>query len=452
MAYWQREPTAGHFRVTHTDIQASETESACLGPFWRLEGLGLALVGFLSFFPPLFHLNEYMFFGLLVLAMGAKWLRGESVWVRTPIDVPILLLLGWILLTLPFSIDPSYSLGEWRKFAARVLMFYWVVLVLSEQTEQHAIRYLIVAIFSGMVIESIYTLSDFILDEGSWKDRFYRARAINSDCNWLGTYMILSIPIIALTRVLGVRAWSQRAPYLIGLTSAVLALVASYTRAVWLAFGVEGLAYSVLSGNKRFRRAFLAACLAVMVTLYGLALWGYQENSTVPDTLALRVAVWGKAVEETLAHPLVGAGYGNYIFEKRFHDFLLTAPEVAGQKWLTGPHNYFLMVAMGSGLPALALLVRTLWVAGRRMLLEMRYRPDGEDKHLMMGVLVMMAGYVTENLFNNMSIGSLGYLFWLLMGVGMHSSIRAAQHSGESENGKTQALPTFAVSHGWKNL
>jgi len=434
MAYWHREPTLEQFRVTHTDIRDSEIKGAWLGPFWRLEGLGLALIGFLSFFPPLFHLHEYTFFGLLILAIGAKWLRGESVWVRTPIDVPLMLLLGWILVTIPFSIDPSYSLGEWRKFAARVAMFYWVVLVLSEQTEQHPIRYLIVAIFSGMVFESVYALSDFIVHEGSWKDRSYRARAINSDCNWLGTYMILSIPVIALTRVLGVTTWSRRAPYLIGLTSAVLALVATYTRAVWLAFGVEGIAYSVLSGSSRFRRVFLAACLAVTIALYGLSLAGYQKNFTVPDTLALRVAVWGKAIEETLAHPLVGAGYGNDIFEERFDDFLLTAPDVGGNKWLTAPHNYFLMVSMGSGLPALVLVMWMFAAAGKALTSRINRCSDAEARGLMTAVVVVMVGFLVRNLFDNMFIGSLAYLFWLLMGVGMYSCIRPAPQDAESDS------------------
>src|SRR5919108_3561340 len=68
---------------------------------WKVQGWGLVGLVFLSFFPTLFHLEEYVFFPLLLIAVVVAWRSGDSVWVRSPIDLPIALFAGWILLTIP---------------------------------------------------------------------------------------------------------------------------------------------------------------------------------------------------------------------------------------------------------------------------------------------------------------------------------------------------------------
>ncbi|MEX5215788.1 MAG: hypothetical protein NW703_16725, partial [Nitrospiraceae bacterium] len=76
---------------------------------WAVQGVGLAVLTFLNFFPPAHGPARYLFFSLLLIAVAMRWKEGAPVWIRTPLDLPLLLLLGWILLTVPFSIDPDYS-------------------------------------------------------------------------------------------------------------------------------------------------------------------------------------------------------------------------------------------------------------------------------------------------------------------------------------------------------
>ena len=89
---------------------------------------------------------EYLFVGLLILWGSVKWSRRDFHFVRTPLDLPILLFLVWIVATIPFSVDPSYSLTECRKTVSKILMFYFVVNVVRNEQD---VRQILLAFIGG---------------------------------------------------------------------------------------------------------------------------------------------------------------------------------------------------------------------------------------------------------------------------------------------------------------
>ena len=90
----------------------------------------------MSFFPRLFHIEEYLFFLLLISSVVVAYKTGHLLWIRTALDVPVLLFIGWVLVTVPFAIDPVYSFGEWRKLVVQIVLFYWALLVLQQNHDQ----------------------------------------------------------------------------------------------------------------------------------------------------------------------------------------------------------------------------------------------------------------------------------------------------------------------------
>ncbi|MBI4401100.1 MAG: hypothetical protein HY581_05665, partial [Nitrospirae bacterium] len=239
----------GECAAVGREAEIGKPESGALGRtrdvIWRLQGFGLILLTFLSFFPRLFHLEEYLFFALLLIATGTSWLDGKGIWVRTPIDLPLLLFAGWVLLTIPFATDPAYSFAEWRKFVTQVLVFYWVCLVWREQPKGPATRAVLTTVVLGTAILCGYALIDFVERGGSWKDRYVRAAAPSSDFNWLSTYLVIAIPLVVSFGV-NLRAWWQRVSCggVVGL--ALLAQVFSYTRAGWLGLVAQGIAVGLI--------------------------------------------------------------------------------------------------------------------------------------------------------------------------------------------------------------
>ncbi|HJU06063.1 MAG TPA: hypothetical protein VJ692_13010, partial [Nitrospiraceae bacterium] len=113
---------------------------------WTVQGCGLIVLTFLCFFPRLSHVGEYVFLALVLTAIVGAWLYGEKVVLRTPLDVPLLLFVGWVLVTVPFATDPAYSFAEWRKLATKILSFYWAFRVLQAQPNRTVTRGILAAV------------------------------------------------------------------------------------------------------------------------------------------------------------------------------------------------------------------------------------------------------------------------------------------------------------------
>ncbi len=385
----------------------------------KVQVWGLVLLTFASFFPRLFHYEEYLFFVLFALTVGATWLDGRTVWVRTPLDLPFFLLVGWILVTIPFATDPAYSFAEWRKLITQMLVFYWTLLVARLHSDGAIRRQVLAAVVIGTVVLSLYALVDFVQRNGSLMNRTVRAWAPSSDSNWLTTYLVIGIPLVISAGVAIKANWRRLAYFGAVLGPALLTQVFSYMRAGWLALVFQGIALALFTGRRRLILWVLGCCLAGVFSLLALSQVGYQKDTVHPLSLNIRLGVWKLALEEVVAHPLVGIGYGNDTFVKRFKDHVETGPNPELHISKYGPHNTFLMLAMGSGIPALVFILWMLVSAVRTLLHRAGRVPDERTYVFLIGIAVMIVGFATRNCFDYMFAGSLAYLFWILVATGL---------------------------------
>ncbi|MGH7228106.1 MAG: O-antigen ligase family protein, partial [Nitrospiraceae bacterium] len=263
---------------------------------------------------------------MFTLAVGASWLDRRTVWVRTPLDLPFFLLVGWILITIPFATDPAYSFSEWRKLIAQMLVFYWVLLVVRRYGEGDIPRQVLAAVVVGTVFVSLYALVDFVQRNGSLMNRSVRAWAPSSDSNWLTSYLVIGIPLVVSSGVVIRTNWRRLTYFGAVLSPALLAHVFSYMRAGWLALVIQGIAFAFFTGRRRLALKVIGLCLAGVLGLLALSQVGYQKDTVHPLSLNIRLAVWKLALEEVATYPLVGIGYGNDTFVKRFKDFVESAP------------------------------------------------------------------------------------------------------------------------------
>ncbi len=375
---------------------------------WKAQGAGLALLTFMSFFPALFHLEEYLFFALLAVALGAGWREERAVWVRSPIDVPLLLLVSWVLLTIPFATDPWYSFAEWRKLVAQVLVFYWAFLVLRVRNDGSLTRGVLVAVVIATAVLCTYALVDFVERGGSWKDRPPLARAPSSDNNWLSTYLVIAIPLVA-SMVVILRAWWQRLTSGAVLALALVAQFFAYNRAGWLALVAQGVTFGLCTGRRRLVVWILGGSVAIGFGFVLASQVGYQSTTVDPLNLNIRLAVWKLGIKAIAEHPLVGLGYGEYTFSAM----------LSGYSFPFGLHSTFLVVAVSSGIPALAFLLWTLLAIVRVSLRRWKTSADQWDQAVTIGVVMMVVGFAVRNFFAYMFAGSLAYLFWILVATGL---------------------------------
>lgn len=407
---------------------------------WKLQAYGLVAITLLSFFPRFFHFQEYAFFFLLAVALCLSWAEKTNPVVRTPIDLPLLGFVAWVLCTVPFAIDPAYSFSEWRKLVTQVLVFYWSMLVLHRHRQTDLGRLLVWAVIGGSLALSVFALGDFVLRGGTWKDRLVRAGAPSSDYNWLTTYLVLVIPIL-IGWCLIQRTMRERRLGLLSLFAAGIAQIAAYTRAGWAAHVVQAIAFGIMAGRQRLVIWILVGAIAMGGGVLAASEIGYQRETIDPWTLSARVKTWQLGFHQVVQHPIFGVGYGNDTFLKVF------AAEVeaekgkgAVEKVLPALHNTFAMVLMGSGVPAVALFVWVLVRIIRRLTLRTRGVQLRQNGFLLLAPAIALAvvGFVVRNIFDYMFAGSLASLFWILVAFGF--SIKDGPSSEVDQNEAT-SLP-----------
>jgi putative inorganic carbon (HCO3(-)) transporter len=391
----------------------------------QLQVYGLCGIAFLSFFPSLFHYQEYAFFLLFAVALALARLEKINPFVRTRLDLPLFALVGWVLLTIPFSIDPAYSFSEWRKLVAHMLVFYWAMFVLRLHGDAEPARKVLLAIVVGSLVLSLFALEDFLSRGGSWRDRLVRAAAPVSDYNWLTTYLVLVIPVL-IGWLVTESSVVSRALGLCSLAASILAQLAAYTRAGWVAHFVQALGFVLMIRRQRLFVWFLVgAILAGSAVLFTLSSSGYQQDTLDPWTFSARVKTWGLGLDQVLEHPIVGIGFGNDTFSK-VYTTEIEADKSKGrvEKVLPGLHNTFAMVLMGSGVPALLLFVWIIIRGIQGLLTGVRISHVPRTSHMVIRMAVALAviGFVVRNLFDYMFAGSLASLFWILTATGLSLS------------------------------
>ncbi len=389
---------------------------------WTFQGMGLTFLSFLGFYPYALHVQEHIFFVLLFSAVGVATFQGRPVWIRNILDVPLALLVGWILLTIPFSIDPIHSFSEWRKLVAYILAFYWALLVLKHCEDWQCWRYVIGAVLAGVSTMALYALVSFLQEGGALVPRRGRAVAPSSHVSWLGAYLILSLPFVIACGV-----WTKTRAEKLMLTGVVclllLVAVFSYSRAGWLALGVMAIVFGVLRGGRTTGALTFLSVIAIASVLFGISLLGYLGGVFDSSTLGHRVEGWTLAVQSVISNPIVGVGFGHDIFQQ-----IYPAGQTTGLVPGMGhTHNAFLMYAMGSGVPALIFLLWVFAAIVKECSQHCRFCGESgkgiwqgklEREAVALAGILSVTGYMVTMALDNLFLGSLAYLFWKLVAVG----------------------------------
>ncbi len=427
--------------------QAVDRFAAARAWFWGVQGYVMMAVACTSFFPLLFRYQEHTVIVLIVLCLAMCGVEKVNPWVKSPLDLPLWLFIVWVLCTVPFATDSAYSFAEWKKFVAQAGVFYWALLVLSRSGNDRLPRLVLQALVLGASLMACYALIEFVQRGGTWRDRYVRAHAFGSDYNWLSTYMVVAIPVAGSLLVMGRQAWTRVSQALaLGLTGA--AQLFSYTRGGWLGHAAQGVTLALLVGGRRMAFGVLGMLALIGAGLMAAAHSGFQTDTVDAKTVDTRLMVWTIGLTEVAAHPVTGIGFGNNSFVKKFPEYSVEKQDHLPERERIIPamHNTFLMVTLGSGIPAL-LSFTWIFIALLRRLIPLPWT-IGRDRTtavIAAGIGLAVIGFAVRNLFDYMFMGSLAHLYWLLAAVGIMvtGSHRSDAVPGEPRRAHEQA-GTFA--------
>ncbi len=383
---------------------------------------GLMMIALFILVDKAHHVVEYCFVGLLIVWGSVKLSRRDYHFVRTPLDLPILLFVIWILVTIPFSVDPAYSLTEWRKTVVKILMFYFVVNVV--RTEQD-VRSILLAFMLGVVALSAFGIVDHLVKGNSLFDKTSHTASLSSSGQWFSTYLVMGVPFVWLVFL---EREGRHATWSIGLLFVMIltALFLSHTRGAWVAFFAQLAVFGLLNVKHKWRTWGLVAVTCGVIFIGGSLFKEFQGNlahniQDIPlpsllamNTMKIRLDIWQTTIEQILAQPILGYGYGNHTFQQINKEILVGFDN---RLMTLHVHNAWLSLAYEVGLIGFALFAFVYFMIIRAATQGWKKWRGTFVGNLGLCILLLAVGVVTRNMFDTMFAGSLAYLFWLLTGL-----------------------------------
>ena len=359
--------------------------------------------------------------GLLVVWCG---INRRLFYSRTAYDMLLLAFVVWVGLTIPFSVAPSYSVKEYGKLLQQLVVFYAVIYFFKGLLYRQVLLGL-VGIMAILVAG--YGLSQFNLQNPQAVASFLPAEV------WLTTFLVMVIPF-GLAVALGdgpseIRAGSA---FLVGMMTVCLISTQSRAGLVALVGELWVMAWFIRSASAKIVAglATVFAIAAVVIVFNAGSAPVAGQTADITSSLPLkrgfasvihRFDIWWFALSEIAKHWLVGIGYGSQSY------FLLYGQDqevvIPGHAAITnqGTHNIFLYLALHVGLPGMLIFA---WFVVRVVLRtsdEYRQAHDWLSKAVLVGSVVSVVGLILRLQFDQMLVGSLAVLFWVLLAMAVLS-------------------------------
>lgn len=319
-----------------------------------------------------------------------------------PVTWPLLMLMGWTLVSLAFSPDPHSGLPQIKKFYV-YLMLWAVFSGLRTIAEVCTVAWGWVL---GGSLSALWAFRQLFKMAMAKPDKFYSgffyyvysndARITGFMGHWMtfSAITMMSLMIAGALLLFGPRDRSR--PWLVaGTIILATGLIAGWQRSVW-AGAVVGAMW--LLGSKK-------PWLALLVPVFGGILLAanpgrigdrvmllVKPQPNLLDSTAHRATLRAVGWEMIKAHPLVGVGPEQA--KVRFYDYVPSTVKLPlPHEWSTQHlHNLYYHYAAERGLPALAAL---LWMFGRALydFITARKRlPEGGSRWMLEGAIAAILG------------------------------------------------------------
>ncbi len=327
-------------------------------------------------------------YGVIVLGLAVLWWMERAgtrprIWPATPLDLPLMLFVGFTLVSLLWSSDMPEGAVKATFFWIPFVLLYLAVVAIWR--EGRALRTLAITTMAMSVPVALLALGEFAAHGVLWNhrlmqanvySRFFRVNSIFYDPNILGRYLVIALLITVAVAWL----WRARTRVLAicGLVAAIdaAALVVTFSRssALMLMAGLVVMALRMFG----WRRAILTAIImAVLGGGVAIASSG-QVRSALTSTERLekisegRFDLVGGGVDIFQQHPVAGGGLGSFATD---YSRLLSEKERTRTRVVIS-HNAPVTILSEGGLIGLALFA---WLCVIAAIVGIRVAREGDD-------------------------------------------------------------------------
>jgi putative inorganic carbon (hco3(-)) transporter len=406
---------------------------------------------------------------LTLLALPLLWLchhvaDGHFV-PRTPLNIPILLLMGTVLINMFITPDITQSLSKISNLLFGIVLYFglvrWATTARRRQwlllgTAGIGVLLLIVALFAtswtrSQKIPVMAPTQDVMSQVPRRLDLPGAERGVNP--NEVGGVLVMFVPFSAMLVLHEAghpkRPWLRIVLFLLAFACTLIGTLVTQSRSAML-----GLLFGLLSlsaWNRWWGRVIFIATLM----LFGWLAWtgqlepllqagGLVAPMTEFDTLNGRVQIWQRALYFIAQAPLTGIGLNH--FRVALPAFWpLSSPLIPGD--LGHAHNQFLQVAAELGLPGLiAYLSIWLGLAWRAIT---RLRPSASPiaRRAAMGAASGLFAFSVYGIADTVALGArAGFPLWLFMALTVILTASPIPEKGNRPS-PSQAIAGFTRLH-----
>ena len=380
---------------------------------------------------------------LLGLLVGWCVINRRFFYSRTPYDMLLLAFVGWVGLTIPFSVAPAYSVKEYGKLLQHMVVFYAVIHFFKGLLYRQVLMAL-VGIMA--IVVAGYGLSQFNVENSQAVASFLPAEV------WLTTFLVMVIPFgLAIALGEGPQQIRMGGALAVGLMTVCLISTQSRAGLVALVAEVWAFVWFIRSLSAKVVAALATGCvIAAIVVVFNestIPVPGVSADitSSLPvkrgfSSVFHRFDIWAFTLSEIAKHWLVGIGYGS-------HSYLLLYGQdqevvMPGHTAIThsGTHNIFLYLALHVGLPGMVLFGWFIVRVVLRTSEEYRHAHDWLSKAVLVGSVVSVVGLIVRLQFDQMLVGSLALLFWVFLAMAVLSYPSYNQGAGTNRGRTSEAV------------
>jgi putative inorganic carbon (hco3(-)) transporter len=250
----------------------------------------------------------------VALYVIARWRDGWRRPLRTPYDIPILLLLlaGAIAVVVPQ--DHRAALGLYRAYFIEPVAIFYVAadLLRGEATLKRAV-------ISFAIGSSIFAVLNLVAVAQALLDHKFHVgsapNALYGDANYVAMYLEPAVAFaIAVFLFAGTPRWRWLGAVWLPITG--LALLLTLSKGAYLALFVLGVV--VILRMRRWMLPLLIGLVAVALALSRIPLIA-QRIATSENSLVGRFQIYGAAIRVLEENPILGLGLGGFDYTFRKH-------------------------------------------------------------------------------------------------------------------------------------
>jgi len=250
----------------------------------------------------------------------------------------------------------------------------------------------------------------------------------------LAAYLVIAM---AMTAALFARPqWGLRVAAGLGVGLMLFALVLTESRGGYLGLAVAGVVAVAgllwIHGTRPARVGWAVLAVGLVATTLCVAVpslrnrldaaWERTVGSEVTRDASnqAHLDLWYEGWLVTADHPLLGTGQDTFpeVIPRYADDVSARSRRQLEKHRVESPHNVYLAIAAGTGLPALACYLALLALTGRAVLGEARRSRDRSTRVLLVMLLAALAGHLVTDAFMTADLVA-SWLQWVLMGAGL---------------------------------